>query len=417
MSLDHDCPITQASCPRARHRERSPSRIHCCLPVVSKSPDAMSPKWSQRPLRLIYILLIAPPTMVASLLRIVFLSIAPRTRPNPRWSFRQSFMVQLVKTVVNVQSTLRWSRPLSLLLETEGDRFVVVPPADKRRFHGPCDDEVVRPGLVGTTWTPPPVTARARHPEDLLVVLHLHGGAYVVGAGRDADMGFGVRTMLRNMPCTHVCSPQYRLSGSRDAGGRFPAALQDAVSSYAHLLHDLNIPASRIVLSGGSAGGNIVLALLRYIATWGAEADLPWPRSALLWSPWADVAGAQNSAGIRKRRNYATDLLPSSFIQWGAEALTGNGPVSAKSPWISPMTGNFRSGAPIWVQTCTHELLFDENLQLVEWLREAGSDVEQYVVEDAPHDPILLGDLAGFEEEAVRCAKDAARFLERTARR
>ncbi|KAK6209817.1 alpha/beta hydrolase [Colletotrichum tabaci] len=376
----------------------------------------MSSKWSRQPLRLIYILLIAPPTFVASLLRNVFFSIVPRTRPNPRWSFRQSFMVQLVKSVINFQSTIRLSRPLSLLPKTEGVRFVVVPPADKRRFHGPCDDEVVKPGLVGNTWTPAPVTAQAQnHPEDLLVVLHLHGGAYVVGAGRDADMGFGVRTMLRNMPCTHVCSPQYRLS--HDASGRFPAALQDAITSYAYLLHDLNIPASRIVLSGDSAGGNIVLALLRYIAKWGTDADLPWPRSALLWSPWVDVAGSQDSVGVQRRRNYSTDLLPSSFIKWGADALTSHGPVSAKSPWISPMTGNFRSEAPIWVQTCTHELLFDENLQLVKWLREAGNDVEQYIVEDAPHDPILLGDLAGFEEEAVRCAKDAARFLERTERR
>jgi alpha/beta hydrolase fold len=65
----------------------------------------------------------------------------------------------------------------------------------------------------------------------------------------------------------NICPPrlvrcaQYRLSSH--PGGRFPAALQDAVTSFQHLL-DLGVPALQIILSDDSAGGHLALSLLRY---------------------------------------------------------------------------------------------------------------------------------------------------------
>lgn len=44
----------------------------------------------------------------------------------------------------------------------------------------------------------------------------------------------------------------------------FPAALQDAASVYAQLIRS-GVPSHKIVLIGDSAGGNIVLALARWI--------------------------------------------------------------------------------------------------------------------------------------------------------
>jgi acetyl esterase/lipase len=70
---------------------------------------------------------------------------------------------------------------------------------------------------------------------------------------------------------------QYRVANT--PATRFPAALQDAVTFYSQLL-DLGIPAKNVVIAGDSAGGNLVLALLRYI-----EANptlIPHPRGVLL---------------------------------------------------------------------------------------------------------------------------------------
>ena len=56
----------------------------------------------------------------------------------------------------------------------------------------------------------------------------------------------------------------------------------------------MNIPASNIVTSGDSAGGNVAIALLRYISSPEGN-NLPSPLAALLWSPSVDYAKLRNS--------------------------------------------------------------------------------------------------------------------------
>ncbi|RYP67535.1 hypothetical protein DL771_007185 [Monosporascus sp. 5C6A] len=95
-------------------------------------------------------------------------------------------------------------------------------------------------------------------------------------------MGFASSLLLQSSPGSVVLCPEYRLCSLQ--GGRFPAALQDAVTTYAYLVNELQIPASDIVLSGDSAGAHLALGLLRYI---NAHQDtFPEPAAMLLWSPW-----------------------------------------------------------------------------------------------------------------------------------
>ena len=110
-------------------------------------------------------------------------------------------------------------------------------------------------------------------------------GAYVIGDGRQDDCGFAAKTLLQHTSATHVLCPQYRLASN--PGGRFPSQLQDAITSLLYLIEELKVPASQITLSGDSAGGNLCLALLRYIAD-NPKAAVPSPGCAFLWSPWVD---------------------------------------------------------------------------------------------------------------------------------
>jgi acetyl esterase/lipase len=119
-------------------------------------------------------------------------------------------------------------------------------------------------------------------PCDLLIVFI---GAYVIGDGRQDDCGFAAKNLLAHTSATHVLCPQYRLASN--PGCRFPAQLQDAVTSLLYLLETMNVPASQITISGDSAGGNLCLALLRYIAD-NPNAAVPSPGCAFLWSPWVD---------------------------------------------------------------------------------------------------------------------------------
>ena len=69
-------------------------------------------------------------------------------------------------------------------------------------------------------------------------------------------------------------SPQYRLA-SGPTRARFPAALQDAWSAYLHLVREMGVAPGRVVLSGDSAGANLVLGLLRYVAEYGPGLGVP----------------------------------------------------------------------------------------------------------------------------------------------
>ncbi|EGY23481.1 alpha/beta hydrolase fold-3 [Verticillium dahliae VdLs.17] len=216
----------------------------------------MPSPWSKQPLKILYLLFIVPATLL-SLTYAVASGIFRGLRPDPSWSFRKAASVQLVKDVfLRHLCALRSPAPLSLQPGSEGDRFVLIPPAKEAQITGPADDAEIRPAEIGGTWTPAPVGQQ----KGLLVVLHFHGGAYVMGDGRDADTGFIAENLLQNTPCTHVFTPQYRLSNN--PGGRFPAALQDALSAYSYLLNDVGISASNIVFSGDSAGANLAIAML-----------------------------------------------------------------------------------------------------------------------------------------------------------
>lgn len=116
-------------------------------------------------------------------------------------------------------------------------------------------------------------------------------------------------------------SVAYRLAGS--AGGQpFPSQLQDAISAYSYIL-SLGVPAKNVVLAGESAGGNLVLELLRYLEEWGAEAALPSPGAALLFSPWLDLT--IDPWTLPQSARYKTCVAIPPLLEWGISAFVAEG--------------------------------------------------------------------------------------------
>ncbi|KAH7129725.1 alpha/beta hydrolase [Dactylonectria estremocensis] len=373
----------------------------------------MSSYWAKQPFTFLYIVFLVPVQVVVLVSRILVAGLFRGHRPDPAWSFSKSSAVLFVKEgFLRHLCAVRPSAPLSLKPGSEGDRFDLIPPAESGQITGLADDSEIKPAQIGGTWTPASVkrTQQNQH-QDLLVALHFHGGAFVMCEGRDADSGFIARSILDNTRCTNVFAPQYRLSNNPD--GRFPAALQDCISAYSYLLNHMGIPSSKIILSGDSAGGNLVIALLRYIAENGSQTGLPWPNSVLLWSPWVDVASALDPRIIETHPNYVTDYLHSSFVNWGAEALTELGTVSAENPYISPIRSPFKIEAPVWVQVSGKEVFYDDIMQFARNMRSVGTEIDVYIEKDAPHDIIMMGQRVGFEKEAMTCAIKAGDFLAR----
>lgn len=361
--------------------------------------------------KLLYVLFFAPADVGISMTRALLFGLFRRGRPSPKWTLRQTLMVQLVKSVVKVQSFLRPSIQVSLQPGKEGDRFSLVRLAPANMYVGPLDDPVVKPRSIGGTWSPRAVDrARTTEPENLTVALHFHGGAYVINTGRDKDGAFIQKILRNNAGCSHVFLPQYRLADGK--GNRFPAQLQDAVSSYVYLTQELGIPANRIVLSGDSAGGNLALALLRYIHDYGEQLELPWPAAVLLWSPWTDITPGESQALVASNRNYNSDYLPAGFITWGHDEYTGYGQKSATDPFISPgYNSGFKIPSPVWMQTGGREMLYNDNMRFYELFKREGTHIEWSVFEECPHDIILVGDTLGWEKEAREAGDQANVFI------
>jgi acetyl esterase/lipase len=335
----------------------------------------------------------------------VLLYIPRFTRPHPKWTMGQAIKMKIISAFLAHTSAVRAAPKITLEPGTEKDRFVVLSPPGGYAFKGPAEDSQIKPTKLGATWTPSAL--QRSQVDDADVVLHFHGGAYVIGNGRDADTGFTARTFLKHGRVTHVFTPQYRLSSY--SGGRFPAALQDAITSYSHLIERLRVPPSRITISGDSAGGNLAIALLRYISEYGTNLGLPWPGCVWLWSPWVNVHAALDSKNLTTSPQYHTDYLSPAFGYWGSSTLCEK--IDPLNPYISPLNHAFASKSPIFVQTGRAEVLYDDDVEIAQQFKDKGTKVEVVVKQNAPHDIILVGPVIGFHVEAQESAKVAGEFL------
>lgn len=334
----------------------------------------------------------------------------PFLRPSPKWTYIQALRVRLIRAVVYNIALTRVQTPASLSPGPEKNRYIIAPPAPSASYIGPAvPTHKTFPVPVGGTWYPAPPPPPSESAAYDTVVLHFHGGAYAVGSGRTDDCGFFARTILRHTPATRVYAPQYRLV-SAPTSAAFPAQLQDAVTALTYLVRTCELPPSRIVLSGDSAGGNLALALLRYLAEYGDAVGLPGDlKAALLWSPWVDPVSTFRPGGaLRDNPHYKTDYLTDGFGRWGALGLG-----SLESEYVSFFGRAFAVRAPVYVSVGECETLFDQAVRFVGEMRAVkGNRVEFSVEENAVHDIILTGDKVGFEKEAERAAKRAGEWLD-----
>ncbi|KAL1649531.1 hypothetical protein SLS58_001587 [Diplodia intermedia] len=352
--------------------------------------------------------------------------------------------VRLLRAIVHHMAAVEARVALSLAPGAEGDRFEVMEPAESSAYRGPLraddddgdddgDGDKPRPARIGGTWYPeryhpaPATIDDDDNNNEKAIVLHFHGGAFVLGDGRERDCGPLARTMLSTCSATisHVFCPQYRLASTAP----FPAALQDALTAYLHLRRRLRVPARRIVLSGDSAGGNIVNGLLRYLGTYhdGAE-ETPPAACAWLWSPWTSPALALVPGRTARSPNRRSDYITERFGAWGYRTYAGRrrdqGLVDDDG-WITAVAANpFPSPAPVWVQTGARELLLHDNVEFFEGLRRlneeknraggvVGQPCELEIVPHAPHDIALFGHVLGFSREYAEALKKAEAFFQR----
>ncbi|HJH96871.1 MAG: alpha/beta hydrolase [Ruminococcus sp.] len=213
-------------------------------------------------------------------------------------------------------------------------------------------------------------TAERLLTENREVVLQLHGGGYI-GKMKNAYRDFAV--LYARMPGERaVLSVDYRVAPEDP----YPAALEDAYAAYQWLL-EMGCRGSQIIVAGDSAGGGLALALCLYLKDKGE----PLPKKLVLMSPWTDLA----ATGDSYETNFEKDPLFGNTTDSMIYSNAYYGENDPKTPYISPLYGNYEGFPPMLFQVGGSEMLLSDSARAAKKAKAAGCEVQLTIYDEMFH--------------------------------
>jgi epsilon-lactone hydrolase len=225
------------------------------------------------------------------------------------------------------------------------------------------DYEADRVGGVSGWWCRPETARQGQ------AVVHIHGGWFNWGSAQ-AFRHLAGHIAVRAGVAAFL--PDYRLAPEHP----FPAAAEDVRACYFGLIER---GFSKIAITGDSAGGNLALELLVYLAKNRASGSgalvagvalSPVTDLALLGDSWSTRAGADPYFTLPQ----AAELVRSY--------LDGHRP---EDPFASPLYADLKGLPPIRVHVGSDEVLLDDSVRLVERAVAQGVDARLDVWEGMVH--------------------------------
>jgi monoterpene epsilon-lactone hydrolase len=205
------------------------------------------------------------------------------------------------------------------------------------------------------------------------MLLHFPGGAYLM---RLPNMERTLAARICRAANAHARLVFYRLAPEHP----YPAGHEDCLDAYRQLL-ETGISPDRIVLSGMSAGGGLVLGVLMAIR----DAGMPVPAGAVAMSPLADLVDAHAVTGSRLANADRDPVLSSHRGMAMRDLYVGGASERLTHPYVSPVYGNFARLPPLLFQVGSTEILLDDSKRCVERARAAGVAAEVEVWQRMPH--------------------------------
>lgn len=214
--------------------------------------------------------------------------------------------------------------------------------------------------------------------------IDLHGGALVFGGGENCRIAAGKQADQHNVMCYGI---DYRMPPDHP----YPAALDDCVATYRHVLKH-HAP-EHIVIGGRSAGGNLAAAMVLRAR----DEGLPMPAALVLLSPEVDLTESGDSFQV----NRGVDVvLPMPLMS--TNLLYANG-ADLSHPYLSPLFGDLTGFPPTFLQSGTRDLFLSNTVRMHRALRQAQVPALLHVFEAMPH-----GGFMGAPEDAELAAEVAA---------
>lgn len=214
-----------------------------------------------------------------------------------------------------------------------------------------------------------------------------HGGGMVFG-NPDDSIPYVIDFVHRFQAVVFI--PKYRLAPEHP----YPAALEDGYETLTWIskhANALNIDPGKIIVSGGSAGGNLALA----VALKARDEKGPQIASILPLYPMLDA----------KERSFHKQFTSPAIWnddknRYSWNAYLGN--MKTIPQYASPFYANVERLPPIYTFIGTHDLFYEEVCEFVDKLREAHIEVQL---------DIYKGCIHGFDLEDIPIAHKAKKRL------
>ncbi|WFD02538.1 hypothetical protein MOBT1_001222 [Malassezia obtusa] len=338
--------------------------------------NQIAPVWVCHPFKALYTVFFILVTAFIYLPWQALKNIPRSGRGRPAWSWTRSMTVLFLRRCISYvcqTHVILTKQPPKTEPKLKHSEFVWLDPAaylrpapanDSLGIHADCRGELlramllqgVRPERISGYWFFAPGCERhAATPAapDESVLYHLHGGAYWMGSAHESSPNAGMdRKLLARLAACKGAVPgrlfalEYRLANhTSPSHGSYPAALLDALVGYLYLTRACGFAPENIVLVGDSSGGNLALALCRYLRD---ECVAGMPGALLLVSPWSDVSRSHSgpvqapNAFSTTVLNRGSDILDSSVLYRNTSvcAFLGRLPASEAyvNPYISPVS-------------------------------------------------------------------------------
>ena len=206
------------------------------------------------------------------------------------------------------------------------------------------------------------------------IFICLHGGGYISGGGK---AGLPEAIIVAGIAKIPVISIDYRMPPQHP----FPAAVDDVVTVYRHLLQ--NHPANSMAMGGTSAGGGLALASTHKFIQLGLEVQ----GALFAGTPWADLTKTGDTQFINEGLDRV--LVTYDGLLHGA-ALLYAGDHDLKDPLISPVYGSFQDFPPTYLVSGTRDLFLSDTVRTHRNLRIAGAIADLNVYEGMSHGEYFL---------------------------
>ncbi|MGV0782758.1 alpha/beta hydrolase [Mycolicibacterium sp. XJ775] len=195
------------------------------------------------------------------------------------------------------------------------------------------------------------------------LLLYFHGGGFVIG---DLDTHDNLCRLICRDGGIQVISVDYRLAPEHKA----PAAVDDAYAAYRWALdHAAGLGATRILVGGDSAGGNLAAVVTQQAR----DSELPLPALQLLLYPVTDWSSETRSKTLFSDGFF----LQKRDMDWFAAHYLDGAEVAADDPTVSPLLSEDLTGLPpALVVTAGFDPLRDEGNRYARAMQDAGVVVD-----------------------------------------